>query len=96
MERGSVSMDRDHEGNDVPADLELVRLAVPRRVYTMSHYLYAADRLRWLYEHRQMIGGLEFFEEPPVLRFFAGRMRALGNWGAPLAAAFEKDFGPEC
>jgi len=96
MERGSVSMDRDAEGNDVPSDLELVRLAVPRRVFTMSHYLYAADRLQWLYQHRQMIGGLEFFEEPPVLRFFAGRMRALGNWGAPLAEAFEKHFGPEC
>src|SRR5208283_4393970 len=48
MERGSVSMDRDEEGRDVPADLELLRLAVPRRVYTMSHYQYTADRLRWL------------------------------------------------
>ncbi len=95
MERGSVSMDRDAEGNDVPSDLELVRLAVPRRVFTMSHYRYAADRLRWLYEHRKMIGGLEFYEEPPVLRFFAGKMRAKGNWAVPLAEAFEKDFGPE-
>ncbi len=95
MERGSVSMDRDAEGNDVPSDLELVRLAVPRRVFTMSHYRYAADRLRWLYEHRKMIGGLEFYEEPPVLRFFAGKMRAKENWAVPLAEAFEKDFGPE-
>jgi tyrosine phenol-lyase len=95
MERGSVSMDRDEDGNDVPSDLELVRLAVPRRVFTMSHYRYAADRLRWLYEHRKMIGGLEFYEEPPVLRFFAGKMRAKGNWAVPLAEAFEKDFGPE-
>ncbi len=95
MERGSVSMDRDAEGNDVPSDMELVRLAVPRRVFTMSHYHYAADRLRWLYEHRKMIGGLEFYEEPPVLRFFAGKMRAKGNWAVPLAEAFEKDFGPE-
>jgi tryptophanase len=96
MERGSVSMDRDEEGNDVPSDLELVRLAVPRRVYTMSHFQYAADRLRWLYDHRKMIGGLEFYEEPPVLRFFAGKMRTKGNWGAELAAAFEKDFGTDC
>jgi tryptophanase len=95
MERGSVSMDRDAEGNDVPSDLELVRLAVPRRVFTMSHYQYATDRLRWLYQHRSMIGGLEFYEEPPVLRFFAGRMRAKGDWAAPLAEAFEKDFGPD-
>ncbi len=96
MERGSVSMDRDEEGNDVPSDLELVRLAVPRRVYTMSHYQYAADRLRWLYDHREMVGGLEFYEEPPVLRFFAGKMRTKGNWGAELTAAFEKDFGTDC
>jgi len=37
---------------------------------------------------------LEFEEEPPVLRFFAGRLKPKGNWAAPLAAAFEKDFGP--
>jgi tryptophanase len=96
MERGSVSMDRDAEGNDVPSDLELVRLAVPRRVYTMSHFQYAADRLKWLYDRRRMIGGLSFIEEPPVLRFFAGRMEAKNNWGAKLAEEFEKSFGPEC
>ena len=96
MERGTVSMDRDQDGNDVPSDLELVRLAVPRRVFTMSHYQYAADRLEWLYKHRKMVGGLQFEEEPPVLRFFAGRLRAIDDWGAPLAEAFEKDFGPDC
>src|SRR5271157_176580 len=96
MERGSVSMDRDEEGRDVPSDLELVRLAVPRRVFTMSHYQYAADRLQWLYRRRRMIGGLEFSEEPPVLRFFAGRLTPKGNWGAALARAFENDFGPNC
>ncbi|MCC7497828.1 MAG: tryptophanase [Bryobacterales bacterium] len=96
MERGSVSMDRDSEGNDVPSDMELLRLAVPRRVYTMSHYQYVADRLEWLYARRRMIGGLEFYEEPPVLRFFAGKMRTIGNWGAELTAAFEKDFGTQC
>ncbi len=96
MERGSVSMDRDSEGNDVPADMELLRLAVPRRVYTMSHYQYVADRLEWLYGHRRMIGGLSFYEEPPVLRFFAGKMRPTGDWGAELTEAFEKDFGMEC
>ncbi len=96
MERGSVSMDRDEEGRDVPSDMELVRLAVPRRVYTMSHYQYAADRLQWLHMHRQMIGGLEFCEEPPVLRFFAGRLKPKCNWGVALAQAFENDFGKNC
>ena len=96
MERGSVSMDRDGEGNDVPSDMELLRLAVPRRVYTMSHYQYAADRLQWLYGQRKLIGGLEFYEEPPVLRFFGGKMKPKGDWGLPLAQAFEDHFGPEC
>jgi tyrosine phenol-lyase len=96
MERGTVSMDRDKDGNDVPSDLELLRLAVPRRVFTMSHFLYAADRLKWLLENRDLVGGLEFYEEPPVLRFFAGKMHAKNGWGANLAAKYEKDFGPDC
>jgi len=89
-------MDRDAEGNDVPADLELLRLAVPRRVYTMSHFHYVADRLQWLLKNRDLVGGLEFYEEPPVLRFFAGKMKPKGNWGVALADAFEKQFGAEC
>jgi tryptophanase len=96
MERGSVSMDRDENGNDVPSDMELLRLAVPRRVFTMSHFQYAADRLKWLHSKRKMIGGLEFCEEPPVLRFFAGKLKPKGDWGLALTEAFEKDFGKEC
>ena len=97
MERGSVSMDRDAQGNDVPADMELLRMAVPRRVYTMSHCQYVADRLDWLYRHRELVGGLAFYEEPPVLRFFAGLMKPTkSDWGLTLLEAFEKDFGTEC
>ena len=97
MERGTVSMDRDEAGNDVPSDIELLRLAVPRRVFTMSHFIYATDRLQWLMQHRDLVGGLEFFDEPPILRFFGGRMKPKNNdWGARLTEAFEKDFGTEC
>ena len=96
MERGTISMDRDAQGNDVFSDLELCRLAVPRRVYTMSHIDYVVDRLAWLYQHRDLVGGLEFIEEPPVLRFFTGKLEALDNWGAELAEAFKADFGPYC
>jgi tryptophanase len=96
MERGSISMDRDKNGKDVPADVELLRLALPRRVYTMSHIEYVADRMKWLLAHRDLIGGLEFYEEPPVLRFFAGMLKPKNNWGARLAEAFEKDFGKDC
>jgi tryptophanase len=52
MERGTISMDRDKDGNEVPSDLELTRLAVPRRVYTVSHAEYVADRVGWLYQKR--------------------------------------------
>ena len=93
MERGTISTDRDREGNEVMADLELARLAIPRRVYTMSHIEYAVDRLAWLYQHRDLIGGLKFVQEPPVLRFFFGRLAPLDGWGARLAKAFKAEFG---
>jgi tryptophanase len=94
MERGTVSMERDKNGNEVYADLELCRIALPRRVYTVSHIEYAINRIKWLYEHRDLIQGLKFVYEPPVLRFFIGRLEPLGNWGVKLAEAFKKDFGP--
>lgn len=96
MERGTVSMDRDREGNEVPSDLELARLAVPRRVYTMSQIEYAVDRLAWLYAHRDLIGALEFVEEPPLLRFFFGKMRAIDGWDYRLVEAFKEEFGADC
>lgn len=93
MERGTISTDRDAEGNDVMADLELARLALPRRVYTLSHIEYAVDRLAWLYNHRDLVGGLKFVEEPPVLRFFFGRLAPVTPWADELAQAFKADFG---
>ncbi len=93
MERGTVSTDRGADGQDALADMELVRLALPRRLYTLSHIEYTVDRLKWLFDHRDLIGGLKFVEEPPVLRFFFGRMKAIGNWGTDLVSAFQQDFG---
>ena len=94
MERGTISMDRDEAGKEVYSDLELTRLAVPRRVYTMSQIEYVVDRLKWLYSNRNLVKGLKFLEEPPVLRFFFGKLRPLDNWGMKLAQAFKKEFGP--
>jgi tyrosine phenol-lyase len=96
MERGTISTDRDLQGNEVMADLELARLAVPRRVYTMSHIEYAVDRITWLYRHRELVGGLKFIEEPPVLRFFFGRLAPVGDWPQRLAEAFVAEFGTGC
>jgi tryptophanase len=93
MERGTVSMDRDKEGKEVMADIELTRIALPRRVYSISHIEYAIDRINWLYKHRDLVKGLKFVFEPPVLRFFDGRMEPLDNWGRTLAEAFKKELG---
>ena len=93
MERGTISMERDEKGNEVLADLELARLAVPRRVYSMSQIEYAVDRIAWLHKNRNLVGGLKFVEEPPVLRFFFGKLAALDNWGAKLGEAVKRDLG---
>lgn len=95
MERGTMSMERE-DGREVPSDLELVRLAVPRRVFTLSQIEYAVDRIRWLFAHRRLVGGLQFYEEPPVLRFFAGKLRPLDGWSHRLLEQFRADFGDDC
>lgn len=92
MERGTISMDRDAEGNDVPSEVELLRLAMPRRVFTLSQVKYVEDRVKWLYENRDLIGGLEFYDEPKVLRFFLGRLRPKSDWTQKLCARFRQDF----
>lgn len=93
MERGTISMERDKAGKEVFADLELTRIALPRRVYSVSHIEYAVDRINWLYKHRNLIKGLRFVFEPPVLRFFLGKLEAVDNWGRDLTDAFKKEMG---
>ncbi|MCE5175864.1 MAG: tryptophanase [Bacteroidales bacterium] len=93
MERGSISNQRDEEGNETYADMELLRLAVPRRVFTLSQIKYVLDRLSWLYDNRELIGGLRFTYEPTVLRFFMGKLAPTSDWPEQLVAKFRKDFG---
>ncbi|SFS40969.1 tryptophanase [Porphyromonadaceae bacterium NLAE-zl-C104] len=93
MERGSISNQRDEYGNETYADMELVRLAVPRRVFTLSQIKYVEDRMTWLYENRTLIGGLRFVYEPPVLRFFMGGLEPVNDWPQKLIAKFKEDFG---
>jgi tryptophanase len=93
MERGTISSVRDENGNDILADVELLRLAFPRRVFTLSQIKYAEDRIQWLYDNRHLVGGLEWTEEPPVLRFFVGKLKPIGDWVDKLVDKFRQDFG---
>ena len=93
MERGSISEQREPDGTERYAELELLRLAVPRRVFTLSQIKYCADRVKWLYDNRDLIGGLKWVEEPKVLRFFFGRLAPIGDWQDKLARKFREDFG---
>ena len=91
MERGSLSEDRKEDGSEEPSDMELLRLAVPRRTFTMSQMEYVADRLAWLYQHRDLIGGLRWMDEPTVLRFFIGKLDTIGAWENRLLEAVKAD-----
>ncbi|MDR1710467.1 MAG: tryptophanase [Propionibacteriaceae bacterium] len=93
MERGTLSEQREPDGTEPLADMELVRLAVPRRVFTLSQVNYAIDRVMWLHANRHLVGGLEWEEEPELLRFFYGRLRPVGDWQHQLVAKFRADFG---
>ena len=59
----------------IPAQMELVRLAIPRRVYTQSHIDYVAEVVIELHRKRGKIQGLEIKEEAPLLRHFTAKLR---------------------
>lgn len=74
MERGAVSKGRDKEtGENIFPALELVRLTIPRRVYTNSHMEYVAESLIRLFQQKNEIRGLKMVYEPKYLRFFQAR-----------------------
>lgn len=93
MERGTISSVRDENGDDILSDMELLRLAFPRRVFTLSQTKFVIDRLHWLYKNRDLVGGLKFVEEPKVLRFFMGKLDAVSDWPEKLVAKYKADFG---
>ena len=93
MERGTLSEQREEDGTERYAELELLRLACPRRVFTLSQIKYCADRVKWLYDNRELKGGMEWVEEPKVLRFFFGRLKPIGDWQQKLMNKFREDFG---
>jgi tyrosine phenol-lyase len=84
MERGIVS----GQHGDEPYDgLELVRLTLPRRVYTLEHLRYVADVVGAVLERRERVPGLEITYEPAHLRFFQARF-------APLAPFPDEEARP--
>lgn len=92
MERGTLSEQRNPDGSEVFSNMELLRLAMPRRVFTLSQVKYAVDRIAWLHDNRHLIEGLRFVEEPKNLRFFFGRLEPVSNWQERLVAKFREDF----
>jgi tyrosine phenol-lyase len=75
VEIGTVMFGRrDPEtGTETPAPMELVRLAIPRRVYTQSHVDYVVEAILNVWERRASVGGYRFLEQAPVLRHFTAR-----------------------
>ena len=73
VEIGSVMFGRQPDGSDVPARMELVRLAIPRRVYTQSHIDYVIECVDEVQRNREAIPGYRITWEPPVLRHFTAR-----------------------
>jgi len=78
MERGVVSAGRNPEtGDHNYPKLELVRLTIPRRVYTQAHMDVTAEAIREVYEKRAQATGLKIVYEPKLLRFFQARFERL-------------------
>jgi len=74
MERGAVSAGRDHDtGKNFMPKLELVRLTIPRRVYTQAHMDVTAESVVRVMKNAGKVKGLRFTYEPKMLRFFMGR-----------------------
>ncbi len=78
VEIGSVMFGRyDAAGKLIPARMELVRLAIPRRVYTQSHIDYVIEAIIEVFHNRDKLPGYRIVEEPPVLRHFTAKFEPI-------------------
>jgi tryptophanase len=78
VEIGSLMFGKYAEdGSLIPAALELVRLAIPRRVYTQSHIDYVAEVIIETFQSRADIKGMRILEEAPLLRHFTAKLSPL-------------------
>jgi len=80
-EIGSVMHAEKHSesGEEIPSSMELVRLAIPHRVYTQSHIDYVIEAILQVYERRESISGYRIRSQPKFLRHFTARFEPLGN-----------------
>jgi tryptophanase len=76
-EIGSVMFGLHPDGSETPAPMELVRLAIPRRVYTQSHVDYVIEVARWVAERAGELRGFRIVEQPSALRHFTARFMPL-------------------
>ena len=78
VEIGSLMFGKyDDNQQLIPAQLELVRLAIPRRVYTQSHIDYVAEVIIEVFNARDKIRGLQIIEEAPMLRHFTAKLKPI-------------------
>ena len=79
VEIGSVMFGKIDQttGEELPADMELVRLALPRRVYTQSHIDYVVEAIINVFENRERLRGLEITHQPDYLRHFTAKFQAV-------------------
>ena len=76
-EIGTVMFGLQPDGSEVPAPLELVRLAIPRRTYTQSHVDYVIEVCSDVASRAAELGGYEIIESPRALRHFTARFSPL-------------------
>ncbi len=80
VEIGSLMFGKyDADQKLIPAPLELVRLAIPRRVYTQSHIDYVAEVIIEVFHQRDAIKGMTIVEEAPMLRHFTAKLKPVEN-----------------
>jgi tryptophanase len=72
-EIGTVMFGRRPDGSESPAPMELVRLAIPRRVYTQSHVDYVIEVIAWVAARASSLRGMRIVEQPSALRHFTAR-----------------------
>jgi len=76
-EIGTVMFGLHPDGTETAASMELVRLAIPRRVYTQSHIDYVIEVVRWVAERAAELRGYRIVAQPPQLRHFTARFEPL-------------------